>query len=284
MFNICQKIDEIRSIILDAKSHGKVISFVPTMGSLHEGHLQLIKKAQLQSDFVIVSIFVNQKQFNQQQDFNKYPRNLEQDLQKLKNIGVNAVFTPSNNEIYPEDNLITINIKNIDQILCGKDRAGHFNGVALIIVKLFAIITPDVAIFGLKDYQQFFIIKRLVNELNFNIKIIGIDTVRQESGLALSSRNLRLSKIATKISKNIYFILNDIKKQILADNNINIDELLQISSQKLLDLGFDEVIYLEIRNEDNLDLCQKFNPNKKYRIFICVMIEGVRLIDNINLS
>ena len=280
MFNICQRISEIKSIINDIKSQGKAISLIPTMGSLHEGHLKLIAESKLKSDFIIVSIFINSKQFNRKEDYNKYPRNLDDDLEKLKKIGVYAVFSPNHDEIYPEDNLISINIKNIGEILCGKDRVGHFNGVSLIIVKLFSIITPDLAFFGLKDFQQFFIIKRLVKEFNVDTKIIVVETVREKSGLAFSSRNLRLSRNGKKIASNIFIILSFIKNQILQDNKINIEELLLKASDKLLSKGFEKIVYLEIRDEENLELYQKFDPNKKYRIFISAIIEDVRLIDN----
>jgi pantoate--beta-alanine ligase len=283
MFNIYQTIAEIREKITKIKSENKIISVVPTMGALHQGHLSLIEEAKKQSDFIIVTIFVNEKQFNNRDDFNKYPRNLESDIEKLQKIGVNAIFIPSHREIYPEDNLISINIENVSQILCGSDRACHFDAVALIIIKLFSIINPDIAIFGLKDYQQFFIIKILVRELNFNVKIIGIETIRDKSGLALSSRNLRLNFDDKKIAENIFKILHDIRNEILEDNNITISNLLQNSIEKLIIMGFSEVPYLEIRDEDDLKLCHKFDPNKKYRIFISAIINKVRLIDNLSI-
>jgi pantoate--beta-alanine ligase len=281
MFNIYQTIAEIREKIKEIKSKNQIISVVPTMGALHQGHLFLIEEAKKKSDFVIVTIFVNEKQFNNLDDFNKYPRTLELDIEKLQKIGVNAIFTPSHQEIYPEDNLISINIKNISQILCGSDRVGHFNAVALIIIKLFAIIEPDIAIFGLKDYQQFFIIKRLIRELNLNVKIIGIETIREESGLALSSRNLILNFDEKKRAENIFAILNNIRDKILDNNNIDISNLLQNSIENLISKGFSEVPYLEIRDEDDLTLCHKFNSNRRYRIFISAIINKVRLIDNL---
>ena len=280
MFNIFQRIDQISSLINQNKTIGKKISLVPTMGSLHEGHFKLIEEAKLHSDFVIVSIFVNKKQFNQKEDYNKYPRNLDKDIAMLKQKGVNAIFCPDDVEIYPKDNIISINIKDVDRILCGKDRVGHFNGVLLIIIKLFSIIRPDIALFGLKDFQQFFLIKRLVQEFNINTKVIGIETIREKSGLALSSRNLRLSNNAIEITSNIFYILSDIRKKIINNNKINIDHLLNISKKYLIELGFQEILYLEIRDEENLNLCIKYNPNVKYRIFISVIIEDVRLIDN----
>lgn len=280
MFNIFQRIDQISSLINQNKIIGKKISLVPTMGSLHEGHFKLIEEAKLHSDFVIVSIFVNKKQFNQKEDYNKYPRNLDKDIAMLKQKGVNAIFCPDDVEIYPKDNIISINIKDVDRILCGKDRIGHFNGVLLIIIKLFSIIRPDIALFGLKDFQQFFLIKRLVQEFNINTKIIGIETIREKSGLALSSRNLRLSNNAIEITSNIFYILSDIRKKIINNNKINIDHLLNISKKYLIELGFQKILYLEIRDEENLNLCIKYNPNVKYRIFISAIIEDVRLIDN----
>lgn len=283
MLNICQTIDQIRDLVKKVKLQNKIISLVPTMGSLHHGHLELIKNAKKESDFVIVSIFVNEKQFNQSEDYQKYPRNLDQDLEKLREYGVDAVFTPANHEIYPENNIINININQIDKILCGQDRAGHFNAVALIIIKLFAIITPDIAIFGLKDFQQFFIIKKLVRQLNLNVQIKGIETIREESGLALSSRNVRLAESNQIIAANIFKILNEVRSEILQDNDTNITTLLEKYSQKLSSLGIEEIIYFEIRDIDNLELCQKFDIKKQYRLFICVIIAGVRLIDNISI-
>ena len=280
MFNICQTIKEVRSIVANAKYSDKKISLVPTMGSLHKGHLKLIEEAKLKSEFVIVSIFINKKQFNQKEDYTKYPRYLSDDLNRLQKVGVDAVFCPSDDEIYLENHSISIDIGGIDKVLCGKDRLNHFGGVALIMVKLFSIINPDITFFGLKDFQQFFIIKRLVQELNIDTEIIGIETIREDSGLALSSRNLLLSDGAKKIANNIFTTLCHIKNQILENNKINIDDLLRLHMKYLVGAGFDSIVYLEIRDEDNLDLCYKFNPNKKYRIFISGNIEGVRLIDN----
>jgi pantoate--beta-alanine ligase len=280
MLNVCQTIKEVRSVVTNAKHSGKKISLVPTMGSLHKGHLRLIEEAKIESEFVIVSIFINKKQFNQKADYNKYPRYLSDDLNRLQKVGVDAVFCPSDDEIYPENYSISIDMGGIDKVLCGKDRLNHFGGVALIMVKLFSITNPDVTFFGLKDFQQFFIIKRLVQEFNIDTEIIGIETIREDSGLALSSRNLRLSRSAKKIANNIFTTLCHIKSQILENNKINIGNLLRLHIKYLVGVGFDSIVYLEIRDEDNLDLCYKFDPNKKYRIFISANIDGVRLIDN----
>ena len=271
---VFNKIFDVRNFVNDNKKLNKTIAFVPTMGSLHEGHIALIENAKKHADIVIVNIFVNKAQFNDLKDYELYPQNLENDLKILNNTCADAVFAPSNLEIYDENFSFKIVPMSMIDCLCAKDRVGHFDGVALIIAKLFNIINPNYAFFGEKDFQQLAIIKKLVKDLNFNLEILSVETVREPSGLALSSRNQRLSADNKIKASMIYKVLNEIK--------IN-PKIIEEKKRELLENGFEKIDYLEIRNEDNLKLNMDLISTKKRRIFIAVYLEGVRLIDNISL-
>jgi pantoate--beta-alanine ligase len=271
---VFNKIFDIRNFVNDNKKLHKTIAFVPTMGSLHEGHVALIESAKKHADIVIVNIFVNKAQFNDLKDYELYPQNLENDLKILNNTSADALFAPSNLEIYDENFSFKIVPTSMVDCLCAKDRVGHFDGVSLVITKLFNIINPDYAFFGEKDFQQLAIIKKLVKDLNFNIEILSVETVREYSGLALSSRNQRLSAHNKIKASMIYKVLNEIK--------IN-PKIIEEKKRELLENGFEKIDYLEIRNEDNLKLNMDLISPKKRRIFIAVYLEGVRLIDNISL-
>ena len=271
---VFNKIFDIRNFVNDNKKLNKTIAFVPTMGSLHEGHVALIENAKKHADIVIVNIFVNKAQFNDLKDYELYPQNLENDVKILINTPADAVFAPSNLEIYDENFSFKIVPTSMVDCLCAKDRVGHFDGVALIIAKLFNIINPNYAFFGEKDFQQLAIIKKLVKDLNFNVEILSVETVREPSGLALSSRNQRLSADNKIKASMIYKVLNEIK--------IN-PKIIEEKKRELLENGFEKIDYLEIRNEDNLKLNMDFISQKKRRIFIAVYLGGVRLIDNLSL-
>ena len=244
------------------------------MGSLHDGHITLINNAKKNADIVIVSIFVNKAQFNDIKDYELYPQNLESDIKMLEEANVDALFCPLASEIYDENFSFKIIPTDMVDCLCAKDRVGHFDGVALIITKLFNIINPHFAYFGEKDFQQLAIIKKLVKDLNFDLEIFGVETVRESSGLAMSSRNQRLFAEAKTKASMIYKTLNEIK--------IN-PQIIEEKKQELLANGFEKIDYLEIRNEDNLKLNMNLFSSQKRRIFIAVYLEGVRLIDNLSL-
>jgi pantoate--beta-alanine ligase len=271
---VFRKISEIKNFIKEQKLIGKKIAFVPTMGALHFGHLSLIKEAKKSGDLVIASIFVNRAQFNDLNDFEKYPRQEENDLEKLASANIDAVFLPSQDEIFASDFSFKLIATSLVDCLCGKARAGHFDGVALIVSKLFNIIKPDFAIFGEKDFQQLTIIKKLVRDLNFDVEIIASPTIRENSGLAMSSRNERLSENAKIKAAEIFKALNEIKK-----NPENLEKI----KEDLLKNGFEKIDYLEIRDAENLNLIENFQTKKQARIFIAIYLEGVRLIDNIAL-
>ena len=281
-------IKDIKSLKIEIKQHkkaGKIIGLVPTMGAIHEGHLSLVKQIRKKADIVVATIFVNKKQFNNLTDFEKYPKNLQADIASFKNAKVDILFIPESREIYPDDFVTQIKLDKITNNLCGKTRPGHFDGVALIIVKLFNIVTPDLAIFGEKDFQQLQIIRRLVSNLNIETKIIAAKIIREKSGLALSSRNLRLDKNAAKKAPLIHQILLKMKQQILAKKNLKL--VIAESINEITKSGFGTIDYLEICDEENLEPIKIFNKKIigkiKARIFIAVYLGQVRLIDNISL-
>jgi pantoate--beta-alanine ligase len=282
-----KKISKIRSIITKKKLSKQRIALVPTMGAIHDGHLALIKKAKELADIVLVSIFVNKPQFNDPRDYLKYPNQINDDIKKLKKAKVDYLFLPAANDIYPADFSYKIAPYSLANCLCGSSRDGHFDGVSLIITKLFNILTPDIAIFGQKDFQQLQIIKKLVKDLNFNVKIFGHKILRQKNGLALSSRNSRLSPQNLAKASEINRILTSIRNHIISNSKqkiaFDLKNFLQQKKTELLDSGFEKIDYLEIRQEQNLELIQKFNPKIASRIFIAVYLSKIRLIDNLKL-
>lgn len=271
---IAKTISEIRSHLKKEKNSAKKIAFVPTMGALHDGHLALVKKARELADIVVVSIFVNKTQFNDLSDFEKYPRQVEADLEKLKKSGVDYVFTPSDEEMFFKDLSFKILPTRLTDCLCGATRPGHFDGVALIVSKLFNIIKPDIAIFGQKDFQQLKIIQKLVEDLNFDVEIFPAEIIREKSGLAMSSRNQRLSEENKIKAANIFRVLKEIK---------NDPKIIEKKGEELLKLGFEKIDYLEIRDEKDLNLVKNFDNKNPARIFIAVYLGGIRLIDNMSL-
>jgi len=190
---LVKSITETKKIIKLEKNKGKIIGFVPTMGYLHKGHLSLVRIARRKSEFLVVSIFVNPTQFSPDEDLKKYPRDMKRDLKSLKQEGTDLVFRPSVKQIYPSDYKTYVQVKDMGKLLCGVSRPHHFQGVTTVVLKLFNIIEPDIAVFGQKDYQQGVIIKKMVKDLNLNIKILLGKIVREKDGLAMSSRNTYLS-------------------------------------------------------------------------------------------
>ncbi len=277
---IIRSIKSLQKRIKILKLTNKRISLVPTMGSLHEGHLSLIKKAKGKKRIVVVSIFINPAQFGANEDFSKYPKNTSKDINLLKKFFVDIIFLPNKNEILGYKALKLKQPKlPIEKILCGKSRPKYFPGVGKIIIKLFDIIKPDYAYFGEKDYQQFYFIKLIVKSLRFNTKIILGKTIRDNSGLALSSRNLYLNDTQKLIAKNIIVILRKTKRELL--RNWNPQKILNQNKKILINEGISKIDYFELRSE-------KFNKNipkdGKCRLFIAVFIGSTRLIDNIKIN
>lgn len=279
-------IKEVREQIKEWEKAGLTVGLVPTMGALHNGHLSLIKKAVEKCDKVVVSVFVNPIQFCPGEDLDKYPRTLEADQKLCESNGVNIVFAPTPSEMYGDcqmrtNDFLTYVIPPFFYVnkLCGKSRVGHFDGVCTVVNKLFNIVQPDFAFFGQKDAQQLIIIKKMVKDLNIPVEIIPCPIVREESGLALSSRNKYLSeedKIqALALSKILNNIKNCYKKGIT-----DVEALKETAYQFLND--HHDLEYLEFMNEENLD--EMTTANDHTRVFIACKVGGVRLIDNILLG
>ena len=278
--NVFQKHKEILDYI---NKTNKSIGLVPTMGSLHLGHISLIEKALIENEIVIVSIFVNPTQFDNKIDLKKYPRNIESDIEKIKKLDEKIIiYTPTIQDIY-NDNL---NVKNFDFGFIGKEleghyRKNHFNSVATIVEKLFNFFNPNRAYFGEKDYQQILIIKSLIIKSNLNVKIISCPIIRGSDGLALSSRNNLLSKKERKIAPIIYKTLLDVKTKI---KPLQIETLISKIHKKFKLTPLLKLEYLEIREALSLKPVKKIYKDKKYRAFIAVIVGKIRLIDNIELS
>lgn len=261
------------------KTHGRArIGLVPTMGYLHAGHLSLVKRAREECDLVVVSIFVNPLQFGPAEDFERYPRDLERDLDLLREAGVDAVFNPSADEVYGDLSIATTRVVPPDWLinkLCGRFRPGHFEGVATIVAKLFNMVQPDIAYFGEKDYQQLLVVKQMVKDLNMNLNIQGVPIVREPDGLAMSSRNVYLSETARKKAITIHQVLCAVGKAI--DERQPLETVLEVGRKKLSDAGF-EVQYLEACKTDTLEPIAR--PEKPAVILCAAKLENVRLIDN----
>ncbi len=275
--NVCKDIECVRAFVKSQKQKSKTVGFVPTMGYLHEGHLSLVRTAKSMCDSVVISIFVNPKQFGPNEDYNKYPRDFERDFKLLEKENIDLVFTPDVDTIYPEGFSTTINIGRMADILEGVFRPGHFDGVCTVVSKLFNIVTPDKAFFGEKDYQQLKIIEKLVKDLNFPIEIIPVPTKREEDGLAMSSRNTYLNEQERKRASTIYKFLLKAKENFykgIKDSK----ELIELSKDVL---DVDSIDYIKIVDKDTLE--EKTIPDKYDRILIAVRIGSTRLIDNIEI-
>jgi len=281
---VVNNINELRNVIRDYKKQGKTIALVPTMGCLHEGHKSLMTKAVSIADITVTSIFVNPIQFCPGEDYDKYPRTLEQDKIVAESAGVNIIFAPTVNEMYPNlnkfaDLTMVVPPYELTDIMCGKSRIGHFDGVLTVVSKLFNIVQPDYACFGLKDIQQLFLIKKMVKDLNMPIEIIPCPLIREESGLALSSRNKYLSnkdkETALSISKSLFAI----KQAFMAGIS---------DTKKLFDIGFTnlstdiELEYLEFVDYKTFEQISEINSSTVCAI--AAKVNNVRLIDNIILE
>jgi pantoate--beta-alanine ligase len=267
----------LKNKIQELKSLGKIIAFVPTMGALHEGHLSLIRKAQKHNTIVVVSIFVNPLQFNQKEDFEKYPNQQVEDIQLLEAENCDLLFLPSVETIYNKETVFGFELGAINQCFEGSLRPGHFNGVAIVVAKLFNMVQPDLAYFGKKDLQQLAVIKQLVFDLSFPIEIIGCETLRAASGLALSSRNQRLSEISKQNASIIYKVLSEIKTEILKTNVIpNFSKY-----QKHIESAGFSVEYLALVHSTSFKEVEQLEVNIEYALVFAGVIDKVRLIDNV---
>ena len=274
---IIRKTDELQQILVLIKDKGQSIGSVLTMGNLHDGHLSLIKEAQLNNDFVVTSIFINPTQFNNETDFSSYPKTIDDDIAKLEKIGCDLLFLPDIQEIYPGDLLKQNIVNNFRGILCDKYRPGHFDGVTTVVDIFFSIIKPNASYFGEKDFQQIKIIQELVKIKNHNIKIVSCPSIRDDRGMSLSSRNSKFTndqlKIFNQLGSKIYEFINLCKKK---SSNINLDNF----KKQILENSINKIDYIEIRNENDLEIT---DVSSKARLFIALYIGEIRIIDNFKL-
>ncbi len=275
----CRTIEEIRSVVKSLKMAGKKIAFIPTMGALHEGHLSLIREAHQHGDAVLVSIFVNPEQFGPNEDYDTYPREFEQDLEKCRDAGVKAVFAPGPEELYSDKKYLKIDISDLNRHMCGGSRPGFFEGILLVVNKLFNIIEPDVALFGQKDIQQFQIIRRLAEEFNHGTELVMVPISRANDGLALSSRNAYLSSEERKTAPGLYRSLQYIEKQV--NGGVDTPSLLINHQKSELEAKGFKIDYLNTFSLKTLQPVKTLESGETYILAGAVWLGKTRLIDNI---
>ncbi|MCV6585825.1 MAG: pantoate--beta-alanine ligase [Marinibacterium sp.] len=269
--------DALRAQVAGWKAAGARVGVVPTMGALHDGHLSLVRMAKSACDRVIVTIFVNPKQFNNPEDLEKYPRTERDDAAKLAPFGVDAIYVPTPDQIYPDGFATTVSVAGLDTMLCGAHRPGHFDGVATVVSKLFLQTGADQAFFGEKDYQQLQIVRRMAGDLDLPTQVIACPTVREASGLAMSSRNRRLSPGGAERAAMLYPVLRGMADAL--SQGAGFSGLVPQATEQLQAAGFDEIEYLELRAASGL--AQMEHADRPARVFFAGWIEGVRLIDNV---
>ena len=279
---IFKKAEDLTNFLQERKIENSVTGFVPTMGALHEGHLSLLKQCNAKADITVCSIFVNPTQFNNREDLKKYPKKIESDILLLEANGCDVLFLPDEKEIYPDENSKQkhFDLGSLEDILEGKFRPGHFQGVCLVMEKLLKIINPDFLFLGQKDFQQCLVIQKLVELMNINVEIIFCPIVREESGLAMSSRNLRLNDSDRQLASLLHKTLVSIKSKLSPDN---FPELKEDAIKELESKGF-KVEYLELAKKSNLEIVSHFEKGDDLIILIAAFLSGIRLIDNLSIN
>lgn len=273
---IINRLDLLKSELESVRDSGASLGLVPTMGALHAGHMALVTAAKARSDKVALSIFVNPKQFGENEDLDAYPRQLQADADLCRDAGVDLIWAPTPTEMYPAGFSTSISVSGVSEGLCGGNRPGHFDGVALVVAKLFNQVQPSHAFFGEKDYQQLAVIRRMAIDLDFPLEVVGVPTVRDEDGLALSSRNAYLSPEerakAVALPDNMKLAI----KKMQAGENIAL--VLKEASDAIVKAGFKSVDYIELRNAQTLEKMEKYDSPA--RLIAAAHIGPARLIDN----
>lgn len=275
---VIRSIKEMQKLSKELRCEGKTIGYVPTMGFLHEGHLTLINEAKTNSDKVVISIFVNPLQFGPNEDFDAYPRNIERDQILAQNAGVDIIFCPEVEEMYPVELSTEVHVNKRVNVLCGKSREGHFDGVATVLMKLFNIIMPDRAYFGLKDAQQVAVVDGLINDYNIPVELIPVGTVREEDGLAKSSRNVYLTEQERKEAPELYKSLQKAVQSIL-DGEKSLEKIKTDIKNIIKEKTSGIIDYVEIYSYPELE--EMIEPHGKMIIALAVKFSKARLIDNI---
>ena len=276
---LCRTKTELQHI-LKAQGANPIIGFVPTMGALHEGHLSLVRQARRENEVVVVSIFVNPIQFNNSEDLEKYPRDLERDLSMLKEVGCDIVFAPENSEMYPEKPTEVYDFGALETVMEGAFRPGHFNGVAVVVKRLFDLVNPTTAYFGEKDFQQLAVIRALVEQENLAVEIVGCPTVRESDGLAMSSRNIRLSEEDRRIAPQIQKILRDSRDLI---DVFTPTQVKAFAEEQLKKIPRTRLEYFEIVNAKTLQPIEKWDDCPRRVACVAIWLGDVRLIDNVKI-
>ena len=279
---IFSKKKDLKDCLLAHRSANKTVGFVPTMGALHSGHLSLIKEAQQKNDIVVVSLFVNPTQFDSAEDLKKYPKTIKNDIELLDSVSCDILFTPSVEEIY-ENNISSenFNFDGLEHQMEGKFRKGHFNGVGTVVKTLFKIVAPHKAYFGQKDFQQLQIIKKMVEKHSLKVEVKGCPIFRQPDGLAMSSRNVRLSKKQKAAAPFVYKVLQEVRIKFNTQSVLEITQWVegQFKNHPTLQLE-----YFTVADEKSLESIETKEGFKKYRAFIAVFADEIRLIDNLQLE
>jgi pantoate--beta-alanine ligase len=276
---IIDDIPTIKSKVKSYKTNNLSLGLVPTMGALHKGHLSLIRKSREENDITCCSIYVNPTQFNNPQDLKKYPRPIDKDILLLQENGCDVVFIPKDEEVYPNLPSIKFNFGKLETVMEGKFRPGHFNGVGIIVSKLFNIIKPDAAYFGQKDLQQFLIIKQMVKDLSFDLELKSVPIERDADGLALSSRNVRLNEEQRSIAPKLYEALLIGKDLLLKGATIAVAK--EKVSDYLKPYHAIQLEYFEVSDGENLESIEKIDKNRPVALCIAAFVGDVRLIDNL---
>jgi pantoate--beta-alanine ligase len=272
---------ELREIRRTWQSSAKVIAFVPTMGNLHQGHLNLVREAKKQADIVVVSIFINPMQFGPDEDLEAYPRTLQSDKRLLGDLGVDVLFMPKATDIYARglEQQTFVEVPGLSYMICGASRPGHFRGVATIVCKLFNMVQPNLAFFGEKDFQQLQVIKAMVTDLSMNLKVFGMETTRNDDGLAMSSRNQYLTNKERKLAPTLYENMQQLASEVQMGRR-DFSKITQEYKLQLAKLGFNPD-YLEIRNVENL--LQPGHEDQHLVLLAAVFLGKTRLIDNLQI-
>ena len=279
---IIDTVAKMREAVHADRKSGRSIGLVPTMGALHAGHLRLVESSQSRSDRTVVSIFVNPTQFGPEEDFDDYPRDLESDAASLEAMGVSYVFAPSATEMYPtgaSEQRIFVEVDELNKTLCGRFRPGHFRGVATVVSKLLNIVRPDIACFGLKDAQQFVIIKRLISELHFDVEVVGVPTVREEDGLALSSRNVYLNederRQAVVLSRSVATA-----RGLIMSGERSPEVIIESMREQIAEADLADAQYVEVVDALSLTPSGTFKADQEVLAAVAVYFGSTRLIDN----
>jgi len=274
---IITTVRELRARVSGWRNAGETVGMVPTMGFLHDGHMSLVRNSRAHNDRTVVSIFVNPKQFDRASDLEAYPRDMDRDAALLAAGGVDAIWSPTPEEMYPTGFATSVEVSGLTNCLCGAIRAGHFAGVAVVVTKLLLQCLPDRAYFGRKDYQQLMVVRRMVDDLNIPVEVRGIDTVRESDGLAMSSRNWHLTEAERAVAPQLFGVLTDVAE--IAGRGEDVRPMIDKGLKRLAKAGFGQVDYLEVRDAGTLELCHR--PKRPARAFAAIYLGKARLIDNV---